>query len=217
VSKNSAADQAAFPAQRRYPRINVSTPVIVSSSTSSCLGETENISLGGALVYCGTNFEPPQQQQSRLRFNLPTGISVTATSRFVHKQADQRLGFEFVEMDAAMRAELGHFLQKLSTHSRRGSRIAKRFSVALSRDSKADIDQLAETILISRWGGLMVCRGTFRLGQGFYMWWPQGKRGAEARVVMHRPGNQAGVMEIGFEFANHDNFWAMDFPKDVIE
>ncbi len=215
MSSNSVADQVAFPAQRRYPRIPVSTPVIVSSSTSSCLGETENISLGGALIYCGSNFHP--EEQSRLRFNLPTGISVTATSRLVHQQSNQRLGFEFVEMDAAMRAELGNFLQKLSTHTRRGARVAKRFSVALSRDAKSDIDQLAETVLISRWGGLMVCRGTFRMGQGFYLWWPQGKRGAEARVVMHRPGNQAGVVEIGFEFGNHDNFWGMEFPKDVIE
>lgn len=215
MSTNSTLEQAAYSAQRRYPRINVNAPVIISSSTSSCLGETENISLGGALVYCGGTFVP--QQQSRLRFNLPTGVSVTATSRLVHKQANQRLGFEFVEMDTNMRTELGHFLQKLSTHTRRGARVAKRYSVALSRDSKSDIDQLAETILISRWGGLMVCRGTFRLGQGFYLWWPQGKRGAEARVVMHRPGNQAGVVEIGFEFGQHENFWGMDFPKDVIE
>lgn len=205
----------AYPAQRKYPRIDVHTPVIVSSSTSSCLGQTENISLGGALVYCGGTFHP--HEHSRLRFNLPTGVSVTATSKLVHQQANGRLGFEFVDMDASMRAELGNFLQKLSTHTRRGARIPKRFSVALARDAKSDIDQLAETMMISRWGGLLVCRGTFRMGQGFYLWWPQGKRGAEARVVMHRRGNQAGVVEIGFEFNQHENFWGMDFPKDVIE
>jgi hypothetical protein len=213
VSASSIAD--AYPAQRKYPRINVNTPVIVSSSTSSCLGQTENISLGGALVYCGGGFQP--NEQSRLRFNLPTGISVTATSKLVHKQANARLGFEFVEMDTAMRAELASFLQKLSTHSRRGARVPKRFSVALARDAKGEIDQLAETVMISRWGGLMVCRGTFRLGQSFYLWWPQGKRGADARVVMHRRGNHVGVAEVGFEFSNHENFWGMEFPKDVIE
>jgi hypothetical protein len=215
VSPSSSAESVAFPAQRKYPRINVNTPVIVSSSDSSCLGETENISLGGALVYCGSNFEP--KPQSRLRFNLPTGISVAANSRLVHKQSNARLGFEFVDMEPGTRSNLANFLQKLSTHTRRGARVAKRFSVALSREPKADIDQLAETMLISRWGGLMVCRGTFRLGQGFYMWWPQGKRGADARVVMHRPGTQPGVVEIGFEFSDHENFWGMDFPKDVIE
>jgi hypothetical protein len=41
---------AAFPAQRKYPRINVNTPVIVSSNASSCLGQTENNIMGGALV-----------------------------------------------------------------------------------------------------------------------------------------------------------------------
>lgn len=213
MSDSSTAD--AYPAQRKYPRINVNTPVIVSSSSSSCLGQTENISLGGALVYCGGTFQA--QEQSRLRFNLPTGVSVTATSKLVHKQANARLGFEFVDMDAAMRAELGSFLQKLSTHTRRGARIHKRFSVALAREANSEIDQLAETMMISRWGGLMVCRGTFRMGQSFYLWWPQGKRGADARIVMHRKGNHAGVVEVGFEFSNHDNFWGMDFPKDVIE
>lgn len=213
MSESSMAE--AYSTQRRYPRISVNTPVIVSSSTSSCLGQTENISLGGALVYCGGGFHP--QQQSRLRFNLPTGVSVTATSKLVHQQTNARLGFEFVEMDAAMRAELGSFLQKLSTHTRRGARVPKRFSVALARDSKGEIDQLAETVLISRWGGLMVCRGTFRMGQSFYLWWPQGKRGTDARIVMHRKGNHAGVVEVGFEFIRHDNFWGMEFPKDVIE
>jgi hypothetical protein len=211
----SSADTTAFPAQRKYPRINVNTPVIVSSNASSCLGQTENISLGGALVFCGSSFQP--MEHNRLRFNLPTGISVTATCKLVHQQNNARLGFEFVDIDPAMRSELGSFLQKLSTHARRGARIPKRFSVALSRDAKSEIDQLAETMLISRWGGLMVCRGTFRMGQSVYLWWPQGKRGADARVVMHRRGNHAGVVEVGFEFTNHDNFWGIDFPKDVIE
>lgn len=214
-SETTSAGPNAYPAQRRYPRINVNTPVIVSSETSSCLGQTENISLGGALVHCGGSFQP--RAESRLRFNLPTGVSVVATSRLVHRQADSRMGFQFVEMDPTMRAELSSFLHKLSTHSRRGARIPKRFNVALSRDSKSEIDQLAETVMISRWGGLIVCRGTFRVGQGFYLWWPQGKRGADARVVMHRRGEHAGVVEVGFEFGNHDNFWGMEFPRDVIE
>ncbi|HUQ49443.1 MAG TPA: PilZ domain-containing protein [Terriglobales bacterium] len=211
-----------FARLRTHQRLSLHTPVIITSEKSSCLGQTENVSLGGALVSCANSFDP--EVTNRLRFNLPTGYSITAMSKLVHRQPSSKLGLQFNDLDPHSRKELATFLNSLSDHTRRGARIPKRFSVAISKSKHADVEQLAETMVVSRSGGLLMCRGTLKPDDSFFIWWPQGKRGAEATVVWRRQGQNAGLAEVGFQFkesaatdAPQDNFWGMEFPRDMEE
>lgn len=209
-----------FERLRSHQRLPLNTPVIISSQTSSCLGQTENISLGGALVFCGSAFDA--EPKNRLRFNLPTGYSITTMCALVHQPSGSRLGLRYEDLDQQSHKELSTFLGSLSDHTRSGERLAKRYSIALSKSRESDVEQLAETIVISPSGGLLVCRGVLKNNDLFFLWWPQGKRGSEAKVVWRRQGEHAGLVEIGFQFENEqnslcasENFWGLDFPKDL--
>jgi hypothetical protein len=196
---------------RKYPRLPVVTPVTIVSHNKFCVGRSENVSMGGMLVHCSDELQPAQQ--SEVRFNLPTGPAIEALSSVVHRN-DNRIGLQFVNMDQASRKALSTFLQGISEYTRRSGRVAKRFSVALSRNSSESPEELAETVLLSRWGGLLVCRGKFKPGEQFYLWWPEGKKGAPAKVVLRHSEPATDRIELGFQFQGAENFWDLDFPPE---
>jgi len=77
------------------------------------------------------------------------------------------------------------------------------------------VSELAETIVISRHGGLVSTRARLAMNDEVLVWWPDGRRGASARVVHRHPTGAAGLVEVGFEFLQEMNFWGLDFPEET--
>jgi hypothetical protein len=75
--------------------------------------------------------------------------------------------------------------------------------------------EMAETIAISRHGGLLSTRAHFSVGDCVRIWWPEGKRGTAARIAHRRASGTAGLIELGFEFLQDLNFWGLDFPEEI--
>ena len=73
---------------------------------------------------------------------------------------------------------------------------------------------MAETIVITRHGGLLSTRAGFAVDEQIFLWWPDGKRGTNARVVHRGSTGTAGQTEVGFEFLQDFNFWGLDFPEE---
>ena len=213
MSTGSQTQLEQFRSQRKYPRLNVVAPVTILSGERFNIAKTENVSLGGMLVACDPSFHPARE--SRIRFSLPMGHLIDTRSELVHRRVAERLGFRFTSIDDESRTALAEFLQSINTYTRRGGRFAKRFSVSLSREADGPADELAETVVLSRGGGLLVCRGKFKLAEKFYLWWPEGKCGAIAKVVLRRAGT-SNMVELGFQFLEADNFWRMEFPPDQV-
>ncbi len=105
---------------------------------------------------------------------------------------------------------------EVKPYRRRSGRIARRLTVVLRwKDLDGNPhEDLAETVLLSRYGGLLVCSTRFKSGEEAYLWWPEKQRGSQVRVVYRRLGGSEDLVEVGFEFLDIENFWGIDFPPE---
>lgn len=198
---------------RRHPRVDLVMPVELRTAQAIVLGESQNVSLGGLLVSCRESFD--RSANISVLFNLPSGNSIRGVCEVVHIQPGLRMGLRFLELDEESRQALSPFIRALLGYARRGRRIAKRFyvSMKLSGAEESQIE-VAETVVLSLHGGLLACRAHFKAGDKVFLWWPDGKRGGEARIVDRRAQGGGGLVELGFEFCEHGNFWGIDFGEE---
>jgi hypothetical protein len=96
-----------------------------------------------------------------------------------------------------------------------GVRLTRRMHVTVRKPAEPQSAiQMADTIAISRHGGLLSTYARFDVGDEMFLWWPDGKRGIIARIVHRRHAATAGLNEIGFEFLHTVNFWGLEFPEE---
>ena len=201
------------PQTRRFPRVPLKTPVEVWTATGNLVGETENISAGGMLLRCQQMFG--RGAQMTVLFNLSAGFSVQTTCTVVHTLPESRMGLQFLNLSHHLQSELNDFLMELLAYTRRGMRIDKRLVVTLCvQRGEGYQEELAETVMLSQHGGLLVCRGNFQEDEDVSIYWPAGKRSAIARIAHRRAVGPSGLIELGFEFRNEQNFWGLEFPSD---
>jgi len=207
---------------RKYPRVSLTIPVEVRSGDAKTITNTLNLSVGGMLLQ-------PQQEslalgtEVRLLFNLPTGHSISANAKVVHLATGAKVvhvmgsavGLQFTDMTEESRIALSRFLRRMIVYVRRGVRLTKRMQVTVRGvASPESAIEMAETIVITRHGGLLSTRAGFAVDEQIFLWWPDGKRGTNARVVHRRSTGTAGLTEVGFEFLQDFNFWGLDFPEE---
>ena len=81
---------------------------------------------------------------------------------------------------------------------------------------KGDVEgEMAQTILISRHGGLLVTRARFKTEDAIYLWSPAHKKGAFATIVFRNIRGIDGLAEMGFRFNSDEDFWGEDFPAET--
>ena len=207
---------SAWETARRFPRVPVTIPVEVWTPTLATIISSQNISMGGMLLEWQRS-PLPSGTEIRVLFNLPTGHSVSSPARVMHSD-NGAMGIQFSELEEPSRMALSRFLRRVMTYTRRGVRLTRRMHVTIRGvDSPACAFELAETIVISRHGGLLSTRAQFFQGDQIFLWWPEGRRGTNVRVVNRRPSGTAGLTELGFEFVQDFGFWGMEFPDDSFE
>jgi hypothetical protein len=149
----------------------------------------------------------------RILFNLPTGYTISTECEVMHVQPGNQAGLLFLELDGAARNGVNEFIEQMVTYTRRGVRITKRLHVTLRKaDEEPALAEMAETIVISRHGGMLATRARFAEQDVIHLSWPEGKRGAPAKIVSRHDG-AAGLINLGFEFLAEDNFWQLNFPE----
>lgn len=194
--------------ERRHPRVRVNLPVEMRSGLMLALGTTADLSEGGMLLASPVRLD--REPDLWLRFNLPNGYSVRTRGRIVHIQPDGRLGVSFEQLSPNDRFALAEALQRLLGYTRRGERRPKRVHVTVRPVGSLESEQeIAETVLISQHGGLLLSRAHLRLLDRVTLAWPERRRSATARIVFRRPAGPGGLAEFGFTFEDDDNFWEL--------
>jgi hypothetical protein len=208
---------------RKYPRVSLTLPVELHVGEMKIATNTLNLSVGGMLLQ-------PQRKpltlgtEVQLQFNLPTGQAIAARAKVVHVTTTAKvvhlmgsaIGLQFTDLDEPARLVLSQFLRRMITYARRGVRVRRHMHVTVRRTAASESAiEMADTIVISRHGGLLSTHAVFNANDEIFLWWPDGKRGATARVVHRRHTGTPGLVEMGFEFLQDFNFWGLDFPQET--
>ncbi len=212
----SGASRLADPwrTRRRYCRVPTATPVEIYTKRTvgpPLLGQIENLSVGGALASCSEAFEV--NTDVAMLFQLPPNTRIRAFGRVIYAVPRRKFGVAFVDLDQDARRQVEEFTRKQLGHARRSSRVPYRVRVIV-RCGNDGSSETADTVLVSRNGGLLVCHGTYQEGQEIHLWSPEKNRSAKARVVFQHAWVAGGLVELGFEFIEPENFWPIDFIKE---
>ena len=191
---------------RAHPRLRVETPLQVIAGDRAFICSTEDISVGGLSATCPQ--PPPALSQLRLLFNLPNASTVI-TDAVVRYVRGDRFGVQFLDLPPEAHLALDDYTHRTLGYTRSGNRIAKRLIVTLRSGLMGAKEELAETVVLSRHGGRLVCRAQFKAGEELRLHWPEQSRGARIRVVFRRLCGPSDLVELGFRFLDADDFWQM--------
>lgn len=201
--------------RRRYARVPTATTVEIYTKDTvgpPLIGQIESLSVGGVLASCRESIDP--QTELAMLFQLPTGFRIHAFGRVAYAVPKRHFGVAFVDLDRDAQLHLEDFTQRALGYARRSSRVPHRTHLTIRSLDSASLDdeQSADTVLVSRNGGLLVCGATYKQGENIYLWSPERKCGASARVVFQRVWAAGSLVEVGFEFLTDEDFWHIDFP-----
>ena len=195
-------------AERKHPRVRVALPVELRSGMVMALGTTEDLSVGGMLLTSPVKLD--RERDVWVRFNLPSGYSVRTRGSVVHRRPDGRFGLSFGELATDDHVALSEMVGRLLGYTRRGARKARRLHLTVRPVGATEAEQeLAETMLISQHGGLLVTRAHFKLVERIWITWPERQKSASAKIVFRRIAGPGGLVELGFTFEDVENFWEL--------
>ncbi len=207
---NTPPQDSSYYPPRAYPRVPLHSPVEVKTRSRLFIGQIENISAGGLLV--SSKPTPAVASEILLLFNLAAGRTVSAAA-VVRHATKNNFGVQFHDLSPAAQDAINEYCESQLGYVRRSGRVPKRLLVTLRGKRKEDQDELAETVTLSRNGGLLACRARFFVGNRLELFWPEKKRHSEIEIVSSH-AVPTGLLELGFQFLNPDfDFWELDFPK----
>lgn len=107
-------------------------------------------------------------------------------------------------------------MTEVKPYLRRSARLPLRFPVTLRWEDLegSEREEIADTLLVSRHGGLLVSSTSFKPGDNAFLWWLERRKGAAIRFVTREQSGTHTLIELGFEFADAENFWEIEFPPD---
>lgn len=201
-------------APRRQPRVPLAAHAENVSSGLKASGSVGNISEGGMLMLTRHPFEVGDRL--KISFHLPAGQPLAITGIVRHHQPGIQMGIQFVDLNDAHRKAIAEYVKEIKPYARRSARVERRLKVILRwRDLQGNaFEEEAETLVLSKHGGLLVCPARFKAGQDADLWWPEHKKGARIRIVFRRLGRFGNLTEVAFEFVEADDFWDIAFPSD---
>ncbi|MGZ4821994.1 MAG: PilZ domain-containing protein [Terriglobales bacterium] len=216
MQNGSSASEAHWRTRRRYPRVPIDAPVeIYTQSTVGppVIGRIDSLSVGGALASCRESFD--LHTELAMLFQLPSGFRVQAFGKVRYATPGRHFGVAFVDLDREGQLQLEEFTQKMLGYARRSNRVPYRthLTVRLS-EGDTQAEESAETVLVSKNGGLFVCRSNYKEGQDIFLYSPERKSGARARVVFQHVWATGSLVEVGFEFLGEEDFWNIDFTRE---
>jgi hypothetical protein len=204
-------------ARRRYARVPILAPVEIYTKDTvgpPLAGRIDNLSVGGVLTSCRESFD--LQTELAMLFQIPTGFRIHAFGRVIYVVPERHFGVAFIDLDHDARLHLEEFTQKMLGYARRSGRVPYRthLTIRLLEGAGSHQEESADSVLVSRNGGLLVCRATYNVGQEVYLWSPEQNCGARARVVFQHLWAVGGLVEVGVEFLADEDFWKIDFASE---
>jgi hypothetical protein len=204
-------------ARRRYARVPILAPVEIYTKNTvgpPLAGRIDNLSVGGVLTSCRERFD--LQTELAMLFQIPSGFRIHAFGRVIYAVPERHFGVAFIDLDHDARLHLEEFTQKMLGYARRSGRVPYRthLTIRSSEGAGPHQEESADSVLVSAHGGLLVCRAAYNVGQEVYLWSPEQKCGARARVVFQHVWSAGGLVEVGVEFLTDEDFWKIDFASE---
>ena len=217
MSQSAITSERQWRARRRYARVPILAPVEIYTKDTvgpPLVGRIDNLSVGGVLTSCRESFG--LQTELAMLFQIPTGFRIHAFGRVIYVVPERHFGVAFIDLDSDARAHLEDFTQKMLGYARRSGRVPYRTHLTIRpvEGASAQQEESADSVLVSKNGGLLVCRSAYKLGQDVYLWSPEQKVGARARVVFQHVWAVGGLVELGVEFLADEDFWKIDFATE---
>jgi hypothetical protein len=152
--------------------------------------------------------------QVQVRFDLPGGRRLDVQGEVVHSTPGVRMGIKFLDLSPDDQKAIAEYTERVKPYKRRSTRLARHFQVSLRwQDWDGNWqEEPAETVLVSRHGGIVNTCAKLKPGQNTIVFWPEAGRNTEARVVFRQLRGPQGLSELAFEFLGGENFWGIEFP-----
>jgi hypothetical protein len=199
---------------RKFPRVGFTTLVELETPEFIAYGQSENVSRGGLLVRCGYTFLP--QTPVLIRVALSGSERLQIPARVVHCRPGVRVGVQFDSLPQEYATLLDRIAQPALQHPRRSPRLPIRLMVQMRVESDSTAQVNAETVLVSRHGCLLLTEADIEPGTAVSLWWPEGERGTQARVVSQK--RCAGELpRVALEFRDVDGLLGPGFPLDTAD
>lgn len=216
ASSNLSGPEHPWRSQRRYPRVPILTPVDIYTKSGADIpiaGCIHNVSVGGVLASCRESFDP--QSELAMLFQIPTRFRIHVFGRIVYSVPQGRFGVAFTDLSGEAQQRLQEFADHVLGHVRRSIRVPYRTHLCIrSSETALASEEAADTVLVSKNGGLLVCRATYQEGQQIYLWSPERQAGIPARVVFQQVWAGGRLVELGFEFLRDEDFWKINFAPE---
>lgn len=200
---------------RKHARVPLVARVEKLAGGQSTAGRTADIGLGGILMLSADTLEP--MSEVRVRFDLPSRHHVDVLGEVVHSTPGVRMGIRFLHLSEDDQKAISAFAEQIKPYKRRGARLSRRLLVSMRwQDYDGNwLEEPAETVLISKHGGVVLTPLRIKPGESATICWPEAGRESEARIVFRKLSGERRLSEISFEFLHTDNFWGMEFPPDT--
>lgn len=135
----------------------------------------------------------------------------------MHSTPGVRMGIRFLRLSEDDQKAISEYAEQIKPYKRRSVRLPRRLLVALRwQDYDGNWhEETAETLLLSKYGALVLTPARMKPGQSVFVCWPDAKREAEARIVFRILKGAPNLSEVGFEFLATEDFWAIEFPPET--
>jgi hypothetical protein len=200
--------------RRSSTRVRFATGVRIESRGRCLDGEAVNVSLGGMLVKCK---EHPFRSQDRmlLTFEIEPSFFAELPAQVVHSRQGEYFGVRWLDLPL----EYAQILTRRTTVSaaaeRRSERLAQRFFLELKwNDGSNERVEPAETVLISKYGCLLLTRSSLANGHPVQLIWREKGLTANSHVAYTEPTLAGDLNKIALEFDTANDLWGGDFPFD---
>ncbi len=215
MEEQQAAGSHLWHTPRRYPRLPLTARVESLASGRHTTGRTGDIGMGGILVLSSETLE--RGTEVRVSFELPGGHRVDVPGEVVHASSGKRMGIRFLMLSDGDWDAIAEYTEQIKPYKRRSARLPRRLLVSLRwRDLDGNWqEEPAETVLISKYGAMIVTPARLKAGEDAIVCWPEAGREAEARIVFREIRGAGELTEVGFEFVSEGDFWGIEFPSDT--
>ena len=200
--------------RRSSTRVRFATEVRIESHGQTLQGESVNVSLGGMLIRCKDHpFRP--QDRALLTFEIEPRFFAELPAQIIHARKGEYFGVRWMDLPMEYAQILTRRTTVPAIAERRSERLAQRFFLELRWDDHG-LERLepAETVLISKYGCLLLTRSQIAKGQPVQLTWREKGLTATTHVAYTEPTITGDLHKIALEFDTANDLWGGDFPFD---
>ena len=200
--------------RRSSTRVRFATEVRIESHGQTLQGESVNVSLGGMLIRCKDHpFRP--QDRALLTFEIEPRFFAELPAQVIHARKGEYFGVRWMDLPMEYAQILTRRTTVPAISERRSERLAQRFFLELRWDDHG-LERLepAETVLISKYGCLLLTRSQIAKGQAVQLTWREKGLTATTHVAYTEPTITGDLHKIALEFDTANDLWGGDFPFD---